>query len=97
MLCKKEEVAMTVDEHQMIEKIHSLVVVLAERQQTKEFYDIEEFARIVGRAVFTCREWARNGRILAAKKLSGRGAYSQWVVSNGELERYRREGLLPRK
>ena len=88
---------MTVDEHQMIEEIRSLVVVLAERQQQKQFYDIEEFARLVGREPFTCREWARNARIFAEKRSSGRGAYYQWVVSHAEFLRYQKEGLLPRR
>ncbi len=85
---------MTVEER--LEKIESLLVVLVERQQVREFYEIEEFARLVGRDRFTVREWARHGRIRAEKKLSGRGAHAQWVVSNDELLRYRREGLLPR-
>jgi hypothetical protein len=50
----------------------------------------------VERDRFTVREWARNGRIRAEKKLSGRGAHARWVVSHDELLRYQREGLLPR-
>jgi hypothetical protein len=85
---------MTLDER--LEKIESLLVLLVERQQVREFYEIEEFARLVGRDRFTVREWARHGRIRAEKKLSGRGAHAQWAVSHDELLRYRREGLLPR-
>lgn len=85
---------MTVEDR--LEKIENLLVVLVERQQVREFYEIEEFARLVGREPFTCREWARLGRIRAEKRLSGRGAYSQWAVSHDELLRYQREGLLPR-
>jgi hypothetical protein len=84
---------MTLDER--LEKIESLLVVLVEKQQTKEWYSIEEFARNVGRAEFTCREWCRNGRIHAEKKGSGRGAFTAWVISHQELLRYQREGLLP--
>ncbi len=79
-----------------LEKIESLLVLLLERQQVKEFYEIEEFARLVGRDRFTVREWARQHRIQAAKQRSGRSAHAQWVVSHDELLRYRREGLLPR-
>ena len=86
---------MTLDER--LEKIESLLVVLVERQQVREFYEIEEFARLVGRDRFTVRQWARHGRIRAAKKLSGRGAHAQWTVSHDELLRYQREGLLPRR
>ena len=78
-----------------LERIEQLLFVLIERQNSKEFYEIDEFARLVGKARFTCREWARQGRIRAAKRRSGRGAHSQWVVSDTELKRYQRDGLLP--
>jgi hypothetical protein len=42
---------MTVEEH--LEKIEALLVVLVERQQVREWYEISEFARIVGRAEAT--------------------------------------------
>lgn len=84
---------MTIEER--LEKIESLLAVLVERQTIKDFYEIEEFARLVGREPCTCREWARHGRIRAEKKLSGRGAYARWVVPHAELLRYQREGLLP--
>ncbi len=85
---------MTVEER--LEKIEGLLLVLVGRQQVREFYEIEELARLVGRDRFTVREWARHGRIRAEKKLSGRGAHAGWVVSHDELLRYQREGLLPR-
>jgi len=77
-----------------LSNIESLLLVLVERQQQKEWYEVDEFARVVGKAPFTCREWCRLGRINAEKRRSGRGAYPQWVISHGELERYQREGLL---
>lgn len=86
---------MTLEER--LEKIESLLVVLVERQQVREWYSVEEFARIVGRAEFTCREWCRHGRIKAEKKESGRGAYASWAISHAELLRFQREGLLPAK
>ena len=76
-------------------KIEDLLAALIARETVKEFYEIEEFARMVGKAPFTVREWARLGRVRAEKKLSGRGAHARWVVSHDELLRYRREGLLP--
>jgi hypothetical protein len=85
---------MTVEER--LEKIENLLAVLVERQQVREWYSVEEFARIVGRAEFTCREWCRHGRIKAEKKDSGRGAYASWVIPHSELLRYQREGLLQR-
>ena len=78
----------------MLEKIEAMLVVLVERQQMREWYSVEEFARIVGRAEFTCREWCRMGRIKAEKKHSGRGAHTSWVISHEEFQRYQREGLL---
>jgi hypothetical protein len=84
---------MTVEER--LDKIEAMLIVLVERQQVREYYSVEEFARVVGRANFTCREWCRNGRIRAEKKESGRGAYPAWVISHEELLRFQREGLLP--
>lgn len=78
-----------------LERIEAMLALLVERQATKEFYEIEEFARLVGKAPFTVREWARHGHIRAEKKLSGRGAYARWVVPHAELLRYQREGMLP--
>jgi hypothetical protein len=82
---------MTLEER--LEKIEAILVVLAERQQIREWYSVEEFARLVGRSAFTCREWCRRGRIDAEKKISGRGAHASWAISYAELLRYQREGL----
>jgi len=80
-----------------LEEIHSMLAVLVERQAVKDFYEIDEFARLVGKAAFTVREWARLGRIHAIKRKSGRGAFASWAVSHAELLRYQRDGLLPLK
>jgi hypothetical protein len=84
---------MTLDER--LDKIEAMLVVLVKRQTSKDFYEIEEFAELVGKSCFTCREWCRLGRIRADKKLSGRGAYARWVVPHAELLRYQKEGLIP--
>lgn len=78
-----------------LSRIEDLLAVLVGRQVSKVHYEVEEFARLVGRSVLTCREWCRLGRIRAAKKQSGRGAHAAWVISHDELLRYQREGLLP--
>jgi len=78
-----------------LERIEAMLVVLVERQTVKDFYEVEEFARLVGRAPFSVREWCRHGRIRASKRHSGRGAHPAWVISHEELQRYQREGLLP--
>jgi DNA-binding transcriptional MerR regulator len=84
---------MTDSEH--FEKIESMLALLLERQTVKDYYSTAEFARLVGKAEFTVREWARLGRIRAEKRKSGRGAFTSWVISHQELLRYQREGLLP--
>ena len=84
---------MSVEER--LEKIEAMLVVLIERQQVREWYTTHEFAHAVGKAEFTIREYCRLGRLKAEKRQSGRGAYPQWVLSHAELERYRRNGLLP--
>jgi hypothetical protein len=81
----------TTDER--LEKIEAMLVVLVERQTVRDWYSVDEFARIVRRSEFTCREWCRHGRIQAEKKVSGRGAYASWAISHAELLRYQREGL----
>jgi hypothetical protein len=83
---------MSVEER--LERIESMLAVLVQRQTVKDFYEVEEFARLVGKAAFTVREWARLGRIQAVKRKSGRGAFASWVISHDELLRYQREGLL---
>ena len=53
-----------------IEHIEAMLTQLVERQAVKDFYTPEEFARLVGREAFTCREYCRLGRIRALKKAS---------------------------
>jgi hypothetical protein len=78
-----------------LENIESMLVLLVQRQAVKEWYSTDEFARIVGKAEFTVREWCRHGRITAEKRMSGRGAHPAWAISQDEYLRYQREGLLP--
>jgi hypothetical protein len=83
---------MTLEER--LGKIEAMLAVLIGQQQVREWYSVEEFARIVGRAEITCREWCRTARIKGEKKHSGRGAHASWAISHEELQRYQREGLL---
>jgi hypothetical protein len=80
---------------QRLEKIEAMLVALVERQQVRDWYTTQEFAQAIGKAEFTVREYCRLGRLHAEKRQSGRGAYPQWVISNDELSRYRRDGLRP--
>jgi hypothetical protein len=84
---------MTVEEH--LQKIETMILALVDRAAVREWYTTQEFAKAVGKAEFTIREYCRLGRLRAEKRQSGRGAYPQWVLSHAELERYRRNGLLP--
>ena len=83
---------MTMEER--LERIEAALLLLCGRHEAKAWYSVEEFARLVGREPFTCREWCRRGRIHAVKKRSGRGKHAAWAISQDELDRYRREGLL---
>ena len=80
-----------------LEKIEEIVQRLLQKQAVKDWYSTQELAVILGKAEFTVREWARNGRIHAEKKGSGRGKYQSWAVCHQELLRFQREGLLPVK
>jgi Helix-turn-helix domain len=83
------------DLNEQLARIEGKLDQLLERELVKDFYEIGEFAQLVGKAEFTVREWARHGRIRATKKKSGRGPHPLWVISHEELLRYRRDGLLP--
>jgi len=67
----------------------------ADRRKQRRWYGTAKFAAIVERAEFTVREWCRNKRIHATKRKTGCGAAFEWVISGEELDRYRKEGLLP--
>lgn len=83
---------MTLEER--LEKMETMLTMLVERQQVRDWYSVEEFARAVGKAEFTIREYCRLQRLSASKRHSGRGAHASWVISHSELQRYQREGLL---
>jgi hypothetical protein len=78
-----------------MDRVESMLTALVQREMIRDWYGIDEFAKVVGKAEFTVREWARHGRIRAEKRQSGRGPHPAWVVSHAELLRYQREGLLP--
>jgi hypothetical protein len=75
----------------------TMMAGLLNKQKVQEWYTIEEFAELVGKAKFTVREWCRNGRIHAKKAQSGRGPNKYWVISHDEWIRYQRDNLLPDK
>ena len=77
-----------------LSRIEAMLTELVERQAVKAYYTPEEFARIVGREPFTCREYCRLGRLRAEKKASGRGKHASWAIPHAELLRFQQEGLL---
>lgn len=78
-----------------LEVIHNAVMALHDKHRVQDFYSTDQFAKIVGRSEFTCREWCRHRRLRAQKRISGRGKHQSWVISHDELLRYQKEGLLP--
>lgn len=72
-----------------------LLEQLVTKTVAKSWYTVEEFALLVGRSNFTCREWCRLGRINAEKSMTQSGSTTTWAVSHVEYLRYQREGLLP--
>ncbi|EMI55116.1 hypothetical protein RSSM_03440 [Rhodopirellula sallentina SM41] len=68
---------------------------MIEKEKPRDYYTTAEIAKILGKAEFTVREWARNGRIWAEKRQCGRGRSREWMISHVELERIQNEGLLP--
>ncbi|HVX12082.1 MAG TPA: helix-turn-helix domain-containing protein [Pirellulales bacterium] len=76
---------------------HAMLAALLEQRTVRDWYTTKQFARRVGLAEFTVREHCRNGRLNAAKRQSGRGAFCTWAISHEELQRFQRHGLLPRR
>jgi hypothetical protein len=89
------EWTMTLEER--LERIESKLDQLIGGRASEEFYSTAEVARMLGKAEFTIRTWCRQGRIKSQKRLSGRGSFPAWCVSQQEVRRYQREGLLPVK
>jgi len=76
-------------------EIERVVTAILARRPVQQWYTVKEFAREVGRAPFTVRQWCLHGRIRADKRACGRGTSQEWIVSHDELLRFRQEGLLP--
>lgn len=75
--------------------IEAALDVLVHQKMVKEWYSTAEVAELLDKAEFTVREWCRLRRINAEKRNSGRGPHAAWVISQTELQRLDREGLLP--
>ena len=81
----------------ILERLERIERLIVEQKSVKEWYATEEFARLVGKAEFTVREWCRLGRVRCRKRNDGHGKHRAWVIPHEELLRIQREGLLPGK
>lgn len=86
---------MNIDER--LDSIEHKLTQLLEKSIARPWYTVEQFARIVGKATFTCREWCRLRRIHAEKSMTQTGASATWVISHEELTRYQQHGLLQQR
>ena len=77
-----------------LQAIEETLKVLVAQQTVRDYYDTTQMAALVGKSEFTVREWCRNGRLRAVKRLSGRGAIPAWAIAHTEFLRFQREGLL---
>jgi DNA-directed RNA polymerase specialized sigma24 family protein len=78
-----------------LDRIETVLSKLVAQREVKASYTTAETAKIMDRAEFTVREWCRQGRVHAEKRLTGRGRSKEWIISREELERIQNEGLLP--
>jgi hypothetical protein len=78
-----------------LERIEEMLSALVKQRAVKDWYTTAEVAEALERAEYTVREWCRQVRIRAKKKMCGRGKGGEWLVSHEELSRLRNEGLLP--
>jgi transposase len=95
---KRRDRAVTLEElSAQLERMETLLRSLVDRETVKEWYSVEEVARLVGKAEFTVREWCRRGRIVAQKRAYRRGKSAEWMIAHEELMRVRNHGLLPER
>lgn len=72
-----------------------ILQVVKQQASSKEFYAVEEFAKLVDLSPYTVREHCRLRRLRAEKAACGRGNIPEWRIPHAELVRYRSHGLLP--
>ncbi len=76
-------------------RIEALLEGLVGQRAVQEWYSTAELAALLGRAEYTVREWCRQGRVRASRTAHARGPHPEWRVAHAEVERVRRDGLLP--
>ena len=80
-----------------LERIECVLQRLTEKTTVREWYSVEEFASMIGKAPYTVREHCRQGRLVGNKKRSGHGLHLEWSIPHSELLRYQEQGLLPER
>jgi hypothetical protein len=80
---------------EQLNNIEKMLGILVDRQQIRDWYTTAEAAKLLGKAEFTVREWCRLKRVRSERRRSGRGAFLAYVISQEEIARFQREGLLP--
>ena len=78
-----------------LDRIEAALQALARDRTVQEWYSTAEVAGLLGRAEYTVREWCRQGRVRASRTAHARGPHPEWRVAHAEVERVRRDGLLP--
>ena len=78
-----------------LDQIETQLRLLVDARPKQAWYDTKTIGEILGRSSYSVREWCRLGRVNAEKRRCGRGTAKEWMVSHGELERIKAEGLLP--
>ena len=78
-----------------LDRIEDTLRRLLQERVIQQFYSTADVARLLDKAEFTVREWCRLGRIRAEKRSCGRGNAKEWMISHGEVDRIRAEGLFP--
>ena len=69
--------------------------LLAAPKAAREWYSVEESAKLLGKSAYTVREYCREGRINARKRAERRGGAELWNISAAEVTRVLDEGFLP--
>ena len=75
---------------QLVARVDQLEGKMAPTKDEKLWYSPEELAELLHRKPYTCREWARLGRIQAEKD----DYCNKWRIHRDEVERLRRGGAL---
>jgi hypothetical protein len=78
-----------------LDRIEAMLGELLRQRATKEWYSIEEMARLLGKARFTVREWCRHGRIKCPTRNDGLGNHRSWGIAYEEVVHIQRRPLLP--